>query len=302
MEPHHRPPAPSRERPKSIEELRHLLPKRSMMPPPPFQADPSDIFVATYPKCGTTWMQQIVHGLRTKGSMDFEEISLAIPFIDVWFALPVDISAPQAAAPRAFKTHMTWDRVPKGARYIYVIRDPADALVSFYHFMNGVMWERDAVSIQDFAFESFFTPDQPFGHYWEHLRSFWEARTLAPMIFFIFEDMKKDLEGNVRRVANFMGLDHDEERIAVALRQSTFAFMQAHESQFDDHPATLAFCAMQGLPPARTTKVRTGRVGEGATVLSPEVQSELASWWKREIEQPLGIRSYGEMCERIRGL
>lgn len=37
-------------------------------------ASPSDVIIATPPKCGTTWMQQIVHGLRSGGSMDFDEV------------------------------------------------------------------------------------------------------------------------------------------------------------------------------------------------------------------------------------
>jgi hypothetical protein len=44
-----------------------------------FQPRPSDIFISPYAKCGTTWLQQIVHGLRTRGSMDFEEITSVTP-------------------------------------------------------------------------------------------------------------------------------------------------------------------------------------------------------------------------------
>mgnify|MGYP002841970148 CR=1 FL=1 len=32
--------------------------------------DRSDVFVVTYPKCGTTWMTQIVHALRTRADID----------------------------------------------------------------------------------------------------------------------------------------------------------------------------------------------------------------------------------------
>ncbi|MEL6992952.1 MAG: sulfotransferase domain-containing protein, partial [Pseudomonadota bacterium] len=40
-----------------------------------YRPEPTDIFISPYSKCGTTWMQQIVHGLRSGGSMDFEEIT-----------------------------------------------------------------------------------------------------------------------------------------------------------------------------------------------------------------------------------
>ena len=46
-----------------------------------------------------------------------------------------------AAEPRAFKSHLPWMAVPKGARYIVSLRDPRDALVSMYRFMEGWFFE-----------------------------------------------------------------------------------------------------------------------------------------------------------------
>ena len=40
-----------------------------------YEAQPTDVFIATYPKCGTTWLQQILHTLRTGGDLDFAEIT-----------------------------------------------------------------------------------------------------------------------------------------------------------------------------------------------------------------------------------
>ena len=36
--------------------------------------DPCDVIIVTPPKCGTTWVQHIVHGLRSNGDMDFDEV------------------------------------------------------------------------------------------------------------------------------------------------------------------------------------------------------------------------------------
>ena len=40
---------------------------------------PTDVVISTPPKTGTTWVQQIVHQLRTGGDMDFEDIYQPIP-------------------------------------------------------------------------------------------------------------------------------------------------------------------------------------------------------------------------------
>src|SRR5215510_15549231 len=89
-----------------------------------YKPEPTDVFIVTPPKCGTTWMQQIVHGLRTRGSMDFDEITRVIPWINMAYDTGIDIYAPQVAQPRAFKTHNPLDQVPKGGKYIVILRDP----------------------------------------------------------------------------------------------------------------------------------------------------------------------------------
>jgi len=42
---------------------------------------PTDVVIAPFAKSGTTWTQQIVHCLRTRGDMDFDDISRVIPWI-----------------------------------------------------------------------------------------------------------------------------------------------------------------------------------------------------------------------------
>lgn len=41
-----------------------------------FQPGPEDVFIVSPPKCGTTWVCQIVQSLRSRGDMSFEEINL----------------------------------------------------------------------------------------------------------------------------------------------------------------------------------------------------------------------------------
>lgn len=288
-----------RTRPATIEELRAHLENQRDVALPALETRPSDVIIATFSKSGTTWVQQIVHGLRTGGSMDFSEISLIIPWFEAADLLGIDVNAPQLAEPRAFKTHLSWDRVPKDGRYIYVVRNPADALVSYYHYMNGVMFERDTIDLDAFCAEIFARPKH-FGSYFSHLRSWWEQRRRSDVLPLCFEDMKQDHDGAVRRIASFLRMDADEELLALATRQSTFEFMHAHRDKFQDASVTRAFSRMRGLSPASTAKIRSGRVGDGAT-LSASLQRALDEAWAREVGGPLGLRSYAELRATLAG-
>src|SRR6187549_1469348 len=132
----------------------------------------SDVIIASYAKCGTTWVQQMVHSLRTGGDLDFDDISRVVPWIETSPDLGLDLDAPQRAEPRAFKSHLPWIVVPKGGRYIVSLRDPRDALVSMYRFLEGWFFEPGTIAIDDFARGRFMKRDDG-QDYWTHLLSWW---------------------------------------------------------------------------------------------------------------------------------
>ena len=124
---------------------------------------PTDVVITPFAKSGTTWMQQIVHTLRTRGDMDFDDISRMIPFIDANHLVELDLNAEQRANPRAFKTHLTWELCPQGGRYINVVRDPVAAAMSMFNFAEGSIVERGV-----------FTPDEVTEHRFLAHRAYYE--------------------------------------------------------------------------------------------------------------------------------
>lgn len=117
-----------------------------------FKARWSDVFVTTYPKCGTTWMQQIVQALRSGGSLEFGEICEVMPWDIVAQDCAQSLDAEQPWFPRAFKSHESAETIAPGGRYIYVLRDPCDALVSFWRFLPGYMGLRPSdIKLEDFT-------------------------------------------------------------------------------------------------------------------------------------------------------
>ena len=262
----------------------------------PFAPRPTDTFIATYPKCGTTWMMQIVHQLRTGGSMQFPEIYAVVPFFDLAPSSGIDRDQPQVAEPRAFKTHLAWDLMPKGGRYIYVLRDPGDALVSYYHYVNGVFLEKDAISIDEFAREAFLAEAGPWGCYWDHVCSWWPQRERPNVLMLCFEDMKRDLAGTIVRVAGFLGLEADPTRLERVARQASFEFMKEHARQFVSGRAARDVQARYGLPSDELwVQIRSGRTGDSRNELSAETIRQFNAVWKREIEGPLGFAAYDDL-------
>lgn len=286
-------------RPTTLAELRErqkrMLTEEGLRRALAFQPQPTDVIITPYAKSGTTWVQQIVHGLRTRGDMNFDEITSVIPWLEMAHDLGMDVERPQVAQPRAFKSHLSWELVPKGARYIYVIRDPKDVVVSMYHFMAGWWFESEAISLAVFAREQFLQAKRPTS-YWAHVRSWWPHRHDPNVLFLCYEDMKQDLPRTVQRIAAFIGCALDDELLDIVVRQSSLEFMRTHKQHFDDHLIREARDAVCGLPAGGdSSKVRTGNVGDHTRELPSEVIAELDRRWQEEIEATLSFSSYAAL-------
>lgn len=124
---------PDKRRATSIEEYQDIQAKLFAPPPEaeksqpsPFPLRPTDVFITPYAKSGTTWLQQIFHTLRTRGDMDFVDISSVVPWLEISPMLGIDVTASQRAEPRGFKSHAKFEDLPAGGKYIVSVRHPAD--------------------------------------------------------------------------------------------------------------------------------------------------------------------------------
>jgi aryl sulfotransferase len=96
-----------------------------------------DVVIATYPKCGTTWMQRIV-GLLIFQTPEPAPIMQISAWIDRRFPQPIEavIELIEAQKHRRFlKSHLPLDGLPfyDDLKYIHVARDGRDACISFHN-------------------------------------------------------------------------------------------------------------------------------------------------------------------------
>jgi hypothetical protein len=260
-----------------------------------FRPRPTDVFISPYAKCGTTWMQQIVHTLRTRGDMDFGEISEVVPWIEMTHDLGQDPEAPQKGEPRAFKSHLTWDEIPKGGKYICVFREPRDACLSMYKFFDGWFFERGAIDFETFA-RDFYLARDPGRTYWDHTASWWSAAGRDDVLLLCFEDLKRDLREIVERVAAFIGIPLDDGLRDIVLEHASFAFMKRHDTQFDDHVTRQHRDAACGLPPGGSaTKVSEGNTGQAKPLLSDAVQAAFDTRWRETLGARFGLSGYDDL-------
>jgi hypothetical protein len=239
-----------------------------------FVPRPDDVFIVTYPRSGTTWMQMILYQLTTDGGMDFPHIAEYCP----WFerSLRSGRGFETRPSPRIFKSHLSYRDIPKGpCKYIYVARNGKDVAVSYYHLdrrYNGYEG-----TFAEF-FDRLLRGQVEFGSWFRHVRGWWRHRHDPNVLFLTYEELARDLEGCIRKITAFCGFDVPPERLPVILERCSFAFMKKHESQFDPALETLWEQGVQ-----LNSFLRNGRVGEGAIHLSGEQEARFDQAFRRQL-------------------
>ena len=261
---------------------------------------PTDVVITPFGKCGTTWLQQTFHTLRTRGDMDFDDISRVVPWIETAVAIGLDIEAPQRAEPRGFKSHLAYDQVPKGAKYVVSFRDPKDQMVSMFKFMEGWFIEPGTVPIAEFA-ESNLSRLGKGQDYYHHLVTWWEQRDNPNVLLFSYEQMSADPERSIRKLAAFCGIALDDELLALALERSSLAYMLQYKDRFDDAMMRAMSERKCNLPPGSdSAKVRKGGVGGHKAELPEAIAAKIDEAWRTHVTPKIGFPDYASLEAELR--
>uniref|UniRef100_A0A8C1GKR8 Sulfotransferase n=1 Tax=Cyprinus carpio TaxID=7962 RepID=A0A8C1GKR8_CYPCA len=196
-----------------------------------FQASEEDLLIATYPKAGTTWTQEVVDSILNEG--DVEKCKRAPTQVRMPF---LEMTAPDGSSsgitklevmdpPRVIKTHLPIQLVPRsfwdaGCKVIYMARNPKDTVVSYYHFDRMHLYQPDICLVLCKM------GILGWGSWYDHVKGYWKERHNKKILYILYEDMKEDPVREVTRIAQFLKRQLSKSTIEHIVQMTAFSAMR----------------------------------------------------------------------------
>lgn len=215
-----------------------------------------DVIVCTAYKAGTTWTQMICALLIHQDPELPKPLATLSPWLDMLLA-PVEevVANYEAQSHRRFvKTHTPLDGLPYFDNVTYLVcgRDPRDIFLSMQDHWENLNIPQAAQLLVKQGYEVIPPPPLPddlndrfrlwvtqasfdweqdgFPHWsvFHHAESFWAHRDKPNIHFLHYADLSADLEGEMRRVADILGIAVAEDKWPALVRAAGFAEMKSH--------------------------------------------------------------------------
>lgn len=204
-----------------------------------------DIWITSCPKSGTMWMQETVWCIMNIGTAEYEKtekkasLRHRVPMFEQagWTAVENDPKGvikstleivKDLPRPRFIKSHLSYEMLPEShdtvrPKTVHITRNPRDTCVSFYHFAKtflGYMGSlEDMIELYTNDMVAFGAP------FLQTVLGYYNRREQENILFISYEDMKKDLRGNIIKVADFLEKELTSEQLDTLSEHLTFGGM-----------------------------------------------------------------------------
>ncbi len=228
-----------------------------------------DTFIVSYPKSGNTWVRFLVGNLLYPDTVSFENIEDIIP--DVYQHSLYHFL--RMKSPRILKSHERYDH--RYRKTIYIIRDPRDVAVSYWHHKKKFRMMDENYPIQSFTDEFVQGKNSLYGPWSDHVSGWINAsHERNGFLLLRYENLLDSPEKEIGKIITFLGLENTTKDIVRrAVENSSFENMQKLEkNQSMTWKAT------------RNTRqdlsfVRKGQSGSWQTELPSESAMQIKETW-----------------------
>jgi len=193
-----------------------------------FEVYPDDRFLLSYPRSGNTWTRFLIANLLFSD----QEIS----FLNIDYLIPdvININRRKLAKvprPRLIKSHEYFD--PRYKKVIYIVRDPRDVVVSHYYFHLKQGFIEDGYPMEKFVSRFVSGDVDPIFASWGENVASWIATRLNGREFLLlrYEDMKANTALELVKIADFLQISYDAEKLTRAVELSSAERMRELEKR-----------------------------------------------------------------------
>lgn len=287
---------------------------------PRYKARPTDTIVTTFPKAGTTLMQQMVYQIvvATGGApvddpdgVNFIDISCRVPWINV---LPNDSflpKGPQESSPRVFKSHSPITVFDiETHRHVVVIRDPVCYPGSYLNFLFEIFANNLLHSASELAREFLFHGwvekmlkrsetvtdlrsqarqskfEENMGTWFEYNKGWLDAMHHKNVLILFYEDVVSDPSTACKRIARFLERSLSDQALSKVVSRCTREYMST-----GDRFKSIWDGKVCGVEPFAEKVKPFDRDGFSQFAWKPKQLEAL----KREMRGAFGVETYAEL-------
>ncbi|XP_003747494.1 sulfotransferase 6B1 [Galendromus occidentalis] len=192
-----------------------------------------DIYVGSFPRAGGSWVQYIIWSLlkgTDKPLPTLKEMrSLYFPCIEQVDPDVVDRHLTKRDEGRLIHHHLPKAFVPSEVqKNIYILRNPYDVCVSYYHHLK-VNGKYDA-AFSDF-FECFIRGEVPFGDYFDHIAGWYEARNEPTTKVLLYEELMANPVRAIVEIADFIKVSVSPEAVTAIATATSLESLRRNETE-----------------------------------------------------------------------
>jgi len=219
----------------------------------------NDVFVANYPRSGSTWLRFMLFEILTRKDAEFDDVNRDIP--DVGGQRDAVALLPNQG--RLIKTEEPFR--PDYRRAIYLVRDGRDVALSEYAYEKAQGWID--CSFDDYLKMFVNGNASPYGSWEEHARSWIESPLNArgDLMLVSYPELKRKTEPTLTRIAEFLKVRVPAQIIQNAIQNNNLHNMRKKEDrapQIGYDPRTKSIAEEKRF-------VRSGAVGGWRERLTP---------------------------------